>query len=276
METVKLADDEYLGEDGLPYCKNCHTPRGVYYEEFGKILPTRCKCRDEAIRREEEAERIRQRKEQVERLRRNSVLGKLFYNCTFDGLTVTDGNRQQIEVCKRYCTFAGQMLKEGAGLYIFGAPGVGKTHLTACMGNSLCNGLYSVLFTSFIEIEGKLKVRFGDTYGQEQVIRQTEYMDFLFLDDLGTEHLKEGNSWLQSVMFDIVNRRYNAQKPIISSSNYNLPERVEQCNYEERTVHRLSELCAYPLEMNGENMRTLSAKAKYGKLQKLLGGTKNG
>ena len=44
--------DEYVGEDGLIYCKHCKTPRQFIYENFtgGKpaILPKLCKCREEA------------------------------------------------------------------------------------------------------------------------------------------------------------------------------------------------------------------------------------
>ena len=33
MKTIDLQPDEYLGEDGLAYCKNCHTPRVYRYED---------------------------------------------------------------------------------------------------------------------------------------------------------------------------------------------------------------------------------------------------
>ena len=31
MKKFELQPDEYLGEDGLAYCKNCHTPRVYRY-----------------------------------------------------------------------------------------------------------------------------------------------------------------------------------------------------------------------------------------------------
>ena len=57
MKTIELQPDEYLGEDGLAYCKNCHTPRVYRYEDNFFHIP--CKCRQEAY---EKAERERKLK----------------------------------------------------------------------------------------------------------------------------------------------------------------------------------------------------------------------
>lgn len=53
MKKIELQPDEYLGEDGLPYCKNCHTPRAFYMHEFDCFAPTSCKCRRDAYEKAE-------------------------------------------------------------------------------------------------------------------------------------------------------------------------------------------------------------------------------
>ena len=51
MKTIVLQPDEYLGEDGLAYCKNCHTPRVCRIEDI--YFPVACKCREEAYKKAE-------------------------------------------------------------------------------------------------------------------------------------------------------------------------------------------------------------------------------
>ena len=51
MKTIDLQPDEYLGEDGLAYCKNCHTPRVYRIEDNFFHIP--CKCRQEAYEKAE-------------------------------------------------------------------------------------------------------------------------------------------------------------------------------------------------------------------------------
>ena len=267
---MELREDEYL-QDGLPYCKCCHTPRGSIYD--GRVYHHLCACQVEEQKREEELRLLTERRRKIEEYRRNSELGKYFNHCTFDSAKLTQHNRAVYEVCKCYCEKAEEMLFGGYGIYIYGNPGVGKTHLIACMGNALTDKLYRVLFTSFVKLEGALKANFGNNAAQAQLLQATEDADFLFLDDLGTENVKEGsNTWFQSVIFDVINRRYNAKKPIICTSNYTLSDLIGKTNVEARTVHRLREICSYYTQLDCEIMRDAAAEQKRKNMMKLLGG----
>lgn len=270
MGEIELKEDEYL-KDGLPYCKSCHTPRGMLWDD--RIIHFNCRCRQEQQEREEAQMLLAERRRKVEEYRRNSELGKYFAHCTFENARPTKLNHTVYSVCRRYCEKAEEMLLGGYGMYIYGAPGVGKTHLIACMGNALTDKLYRVLFTSFVKLEGALKANFGNNTAQAQLLQATEDADFLFLDDLGTENIKEGSStWLQSVIFDVINRRYNAKKPIICTSNYAFSDLIERTNYEPRTVHRLKEICSYYTQLDCEIMRDSVAEQKRKNMMKLLGG----
>lgn len=73
------------------------------------------------------------------------------------------------------------------------------------MGIDLTDGLYSVFYTNFLEIESELKSELGNNTAQQRLIKKTESVDFLFLDDLGTENLKAGSTtWMHSIIFDII------------------------------------------------------------------------
>ena len=157
MKTIDLQPDEYLGEDGLAYCKNCNTPRVYRYEDNFFHIP--CKCRQEAYEKAERERKLQERKAKAEEYRRNSALGKHFRNCTFETAMIIPSNKAVYQMCQNYCTHADKMYDAGVGAYLYGVPGVGKTHLTACMGNALTDKLYTVLFTSFVEIESKFGIK---------------------------------------------------------------------------------------------------------------------
>lgn len=270
MKTIVLQTDEYLGDDGLAYCKNCHTPRVCCIED--SYFPVACKCREEAYKKAENERKLHERKVKAEEYRCNSALGKHIRNCTFETATIIPNNKEVYQMCRNYCFHADKMYTAGVGAYLYGVPGVGKTHLTACMGNALADKLYTVLFTSFVEIERKLKEGFGNNSAQSAVLNKAETVDFLFLDDVGAENVKAGTGWLQTIAFDLINTRINAKKPTIYSSNYRISALMANCNYEERTAHRIKGSCLFERQLDCENMRDLVRKQNEKKLLKFING----
>ena len=91
MKKLELQPDEYLGEDGLAYCKNCHTPRVCRIED--RFFPVNCKCRQEAYEKAERERKLQERKAKAEEYRRNSALGKHFRNCTFETAMIIPSNK---------------------------------------------------------------------------------------------------------------------------------------------------------------------------------------
>ena len=186
--------------------------------------------------------------------------------------TIIPNNKEVYQMCRNYCFHADKMYATGVGAYLYGVPGVGKTHLTACMGNALADKLYTVLFTSFVEIKRKLKEGFGNNSAQSAVLNKAETVDFLFLDDIGAENVKAGTGWLQTIAFDLINTRINAKKPTIYSSNYRISALMANCNYEERTAHRIKGSCLFERQLDCENMRDLVRKQNEKKLLKFING----
>lgn len=151
MKTIVLQTDEYLGDDGLAYCKNCHTPRVCRIKD--SYFPVACKCREEAYKKAEKERKLHERKVKAEEYRRNSALGKHFRNCTFETATII-----------------------------------------------------------------------------------------------------------------------NAKKPTIYSSNYRISTLMANCNYEERTAHRIKGSCLFERQLDCENMRDLVRKRNEKKLLKFITG----
>lgn len=258
---TELQDDEYI-ENELIHCKNCRTPRQTIVNPFGKDLKVRCICKCQAEERDREEQRQRDIDKQVklEKLKVNSLLGTRYQNNTFEK-TERGHNKSFDEAlarCKRYCDIADEVLKKGYGIYIYGDKGTGKTHLTSCMAHELISQYKQVLFTNFFEIGKAIRSTFNGNGSETDLINKFSNIDFLFIDDIGTERVVSTNGedlWLQEKIFDVINKRYNNMKPTIFTSNHNLQELITDRGIMDKTVDRIAEMSTAILEIKGASYR---------------------
>lgn len=145
---------------------------------------------------------------------------------------------------------------KGEGLYISGDIGVGKTHLAAAITRALIDLGKTVRFLTAPEMLTKIKDTYGSKRGETAVINEYCGCDVLVIDDLGKELPTE---WVLSVLFRIVNARYERNLPIIITTNYStqhLIERFSQNGPEnaQALVSRLFEMCV-GVHMSGADKR---------------------
>ena len=254
-------ENTYVGEDGLLYCTKCHTRRCTKdpVPMIGKRMPVVCECMKEAERKEKEREAQEEKLRKLDKIRGASLLGDRYKDTTFDK---TDLDRpadfqKAFQRCRKYCQIADQALEHGYGMYIYGDSGTGKTHLTACMCNELMSQMHQCLFTNFFEISKLIRSTWNGNADSENVVRRICEVDFLFLDDLGTEMVtKNGeDNWLQGQVFDIINKRYNNKKPTIFSSNYSMNELIADRGLMKKTVDRIGEMSTAMIKLSGESYR---------------------
>ena len=254
-------ENTYVGEDGLLYCTKCHTRRCTkdIIEPFGKRMPVTCDCMKEEERKEKELAEQKEKLRKLDKIRGASLLGDRYKDTTFDK---TDLDRptdflKAFQRCQKYCQIADQALENGYGMYIYGDSGTGKTHLTACMCNELMAQMRQCLFTNFFEISKLIKATWNGNADAATVINRICDVDFLFLDDLGTEKLTNNgeDNWLQGQVFDIINKRYNNKKPTIFSSNYSMNQLITDRGMMEKTVDRIGEMSTAMIKLTGESYR---------------------
>lgn len=257
-----LQSDEYI-MNGVIMCQKCDTAR--MFDFHGRKVRCLCKCQGEARDREIEEERERERLREIDRLQKASLIGERYKNASFE--KTETGHNTTFDTayirCKRYCEASNKVLSDGLGIYLYGDKGTGKTHLTACMANALIQQRKQVLFTSFAEISKLLRGTFGNRNESEtDYINRLATIDFLFIDDLGTERVqtKDGDLWLQEKIFDVLNKRYNNRKPTIFTSNYSIQELIEKRGLHERTADRIAEMSSAVLNVTGDTYR-LKARA---------------
>lgn len=257
-----LAEDEYE-RGGEIYCKVCNAKRLARHVILGKerLLSCICKCEVEEIKKREEEAQGRERQIRLNKIIKQSMLGDRYKDVNFEN-TETGFNPifdNTLNRCRNYCNISTEALEKGYGMYIYGNAGAGKTHLTACMANKLMSQYKEVLFTNFFEISSAIRNSFkGSANNNEQnILDRIANVDFLFLDDLGTERVKKDGEdmWLQEKIFEVINKRYNNKKPTIFTSNYSLQELVEDRGIMQKTVDRIIELSTAIVKLEGESYR---------------------
>ena len=236
---IKLKEDEYLNEEGVPFCSKCKTPRYFIREDF--CVPCKCRCQMEEIERQEEIKRQEKLKEYLKDLKDKSLLGERYKDSTFDSIEII--NEEHLKVVnrlKKYCEGFKEH-NEGLGIYLFGTKGSGKTLLTASMLDKLNSQFIECMFTNMHKIKEELLSL--DMKRQKGFLYRVTTVPVLFIDDFATESFKKNgeDNWVQDIVYDIVNTRYNNMLPIIYTSNCSLKECLEQKGILEKTIDRIFE-----------------------------------
>ncbi|NCB03835.1 MAG: AAA family ATPase [Spirochaetia bacterium] len=105
--------------------------------------------------------------------------------------------------------------KEGIGLYFYSrTPGSGKTTCMCIILKELMRRGFRVYCDSLIEIKTKLKDEFDSK--QRSLLESMKNVEVLAIDDIGSETM---SNWLDEVFKELLDHRYNMQKPTLFTSN---------------------------------------------------------
>ena len=263
----RVQNTQNINREKLEICKICGEPTQylvnipLMNKQFLAHINCRCERKKLEIQRENE---IKQEKlSKIAELKNLSLISKRYENVSFES-TQTGHNSsfdKAFERCKRYCENHRKVYENGNGIYLFGAKGTGKTHVTACIANELLKKCVPVLLTNLFEISKAVKSTFQNGFheSEREFLERFEKVSFLIFDDLGVETFTKNDrdTWLQTLLFDLINRRYNAKKPTIFSSNYSLNELVNLRGIADRTIDRISEMTSGSVfKFDGESMRS--------------------
>ena len=123
-----------------------------------------------------------------------------------------------LEICLNY---AHKFSERSGNLLFTGAPGLGKTFLSACIARAVSDSGFSVVYDTAAHIFQQFE---SGKFGRENPFEEdpdreiNRYLncDLLIMDDLGTEML---TSFVQSAFYRIVNDRLISRKKTILSTN---------------------------------------------------------
>ncbi len=138
------------------------------------------------------------------------------------------------DVCQDY---AHQFSPRSGNLLLFGAPGLGKTFLSACIARVVSENGYSVVYDTagsiFSQFEAA-KFHREEEEGAVDDVKRCMECDLLIVDDLGTEMT---TAFVQSAFYQIVNGRLAAGKKTIVSTNLT-PDQIGQ-RYGKQVLSRI-------------------------------------
>ena len=141
------------------------------------------------------------------------------------------------ETCWRYA----RRFEAGSGsLFLTGAPGLGKTFLSACIAREVSRRGFSVVYDTAAHVFSQFEAarfRRGSEEEQEEAaadVRRYLGCDLLIVDDLGTELV---TPFVQDVLYQLINGRIVGEKATIINSN--LDEEEIRRRYSPQIASRL-------------------------------------
>lgn len=144
-------------------------------------------------------------------------------------------------------------INNGRGVYLFGLQGVGKTTIAYEIADVMRLGDWRV---EVVKVASLLASLYGSIGEQDATIASLVNCDLLILDDLGAENVSE---YSVSLVLSLLDRRCEAMKPVVVTSNYSLGklgERYAKTNKVSAAsiVSRLSQMCE-AVEITGQDRR---------------------
>ena len=209
----------------IPYtCKKC--------EDTGFVGGYVCECRKELLKQLN-----------ISALEKVSPAAK----CRFDNFSLdyypdeiipTYGisPREKVGDILQYCKcYAEDFDLHSGSLYMSGATGLGKTHLSLAIANVVASKGYNICYESARNLMTSIEV---DSFSRDGNKGETENRmincDLLIIDDLGSEF---ANSFTNTALYNIINSRINLSKPVIISTNLS-PKELEE-KYDQRIMSRI-------------------------------------
>lgn len=165
-----------------------------------------------------------------------------YRHLTFDDYELDEYNLRAVKQAR-------QAINQKLGLFIHGNCGTGKTFLASIIAQELIRAGKSVYFTSVSEIFYKLETLSNEETAQ--FLRKLERAKLLIIDDLGAE---SPTARLESLVFMLVNQRYNVNYPVIVTTNLKTKEEPKT-DAMRRIFSRLKGTCI-EVELEGTDRRT--------------------
>ena len=202
--------------DGRPYCARCG--------DTGWVGANMCQCLKALCA----AEQIRELSKLLDLGEQSFDRFSLdFYSDQpWPGETVSPRENMELirDVCWSYAERFGRFYFKN--LFLTGAPGLGKTFLSACIARTVSDSGFSVVYDTAVSVfaqfeEQKFAREAEDIRQARGETRKYLGCDLLILDDLGSEMT---TPFVQSALYTLINTRLTTGRHTVISSNLTMDE----------------------------------------------------
>lgn len=206
---------------------NCPThgnfeSHGVKYammrREFWTTCPV-CQTEREAADRRAEAEgRAQLQRERLDNMLRMSGIPARLKGCSFATYRAeTDSQKAALQAAMDYADKFASIRKTGESLIFAGKPGTGKGHLAAAVMNKLMPE-YLPIYTTCLDMIRSVREtwRKDSKHSEMEVLQEYEDASLLIIDEIGVQYGTDGE---QTIIFDVLDRRYRQMRPTILITN---------------------------------------------------------
>lgn len=269
LTETKTAPGDYTGEDGLLHCGKCRGPKQVRLgknpftgESVSTIVPTPCRCQQEADQAAEDRHRRERFRLKMSQLNLDGIScpGALRHTFADD-----DGQSPEITaVCKRYVESWDEMARENIGILFHGTVGTGKTYFSACIANALLERRVTATITSFPRLLNLLQ----GTQDKQKLLDSLSRYKLLIIDDLGVER---GSAFGLEQIYNIIDARSNSELQVIVTTNLTLEELENPASMQYKQIYdRVLGMCPIRLRLTGDSCRKQNAEKRKELAQKIL------
>jgi DNA replication protein DnaC len=219
---------------------------GVYASRHVmRSIWTKCPtCEAEAAAAQQAADQARAKADAEVRHRKmldQACIPARFERCTFENfLATTDEQRHALTVSREYVEDFAEKAKAGETLIFSGKPGTGKSHLAGAMLRALMSN--DVRYITCLDMIRAVRDtwRKDSDRSETQILNYLERLDLLVIDEVGMQYGTEGE---QTILFDVLDRRYRELKPVVLLTNQDKDGFRGYVG--DRTYDRLRETCRW-------------------------------
>lgn len=159
------------------------------------------------------------RQERVEKALDRAGIPRRFRSKSFD--TFSPDTKAKADCLRAAREFAEEFAvcsENGETMVFSGKPGTGKSHLAIGICHAIMGDGFTALYVNALDAIGMIRAtwRRDSERTESEVMRELATVDLLVLDEVGVQYGTDGE---KVVLFDIINRRYQDQRPMVILTN---------------------------------------------------------